>query len=269
MTGFRPQFWPTVIAVPIVLLCLGLGAWQVERLLLEGRADRRARRGGGRTAHSRSPQRGGHARHGVSPGHRRGRVSERQGDLSRRHVARPAERLSGADAAQGAGRPHRLRQSRVYPGCAQGPGQAAGRRAQRPGAGRGAAAAAARGRPSWFLPDNRPDHNYWFWVDLPAMAKADRLGHVASFYIDADATPNPGGWPKGGVTPARLAERPSAIRDHVVFPGGGDDRHLCPVSSPQRGARDDAPISTWKRDSAGSARSRRRSRVLQLGQPPR
>ena len=59
------------------------------------------------------------------------------------------------------------------------------------------------GRPNWFLPDNRPDLNYWFWVDLPAMAKADRLDNVAPFYIDADAAPNPGGWPKGGVT--RLA----------------------------------------------------------------
>ena len=32
MTGFRPQFWPTVFAVPIVLLCLGLGSWQIQRL---------------------------------------------------------------------------------------------------------------------------------------------------------------------------------------------------------------------------------------------
>jgi surfeit locus 1 family protein len=32
MTGFRPQFWPTVFAAPIVLLCLGLGAWQIQRL---------------------------------------------------------------------------------------------------------------------------------------------------------------------------------------------------------------------------------------------
>ena len=59
------------------------------------------------------------------------------------------------------------------------------------------------GRPNWFLPDNRPDLNYWFWVDLPAMAAADKLDRLAPFYIDADATPNPGGWPKGGVT--RLA----------------------------------------------------------------
>jgi surfeit locus 1 family protein len=56
------------------------------------------------------------------------------------------------------------------------------------------------GRPNWFLPDNRPDLNYWFWVDLPAMSAADKLDRVAPFYIDAEATPNPGGWPKGGVT---------------------------------------------------------------------
>jgi surfeit locus 1 family protein len=50
------------------------------------------------------------------------------------------------------------------------------------------------------VPDNRPDLNYWFWVDIPAMSAAAGLDHVAPYYIDADATPNPGGWPKGGVT---------------------------------------------------------------------
>jgi surfeit locus 1 family protein len=61
-----------------------------------------------------------------------------------------------------------------------------------------------KGKPSWLVPDNRPDLNYWFWVDLPAMAKADGLDDVAPFYIDGDATPNPGGWPQGGVTPLEL-----------------------------------------------------------------
>ena len=60
------------------------------------------------------------------------------------------------------------------------------------------------GKPNWFLPANRPDLNYWFWVDLPAMGAADKLDRVAPFYIDADATPNPGGWPKGGVTRVTL-----------------------------------------------------------------
>ena len=32
MTGFRPQFWPTIIAIPIVLVCLALGSWQIQRL---------------------------------------------------------------------------------------------------------------------------------------------------------------------------------------------------------------------------------------------
>ena len=32
MLGFLPRLWPTIIAVPIVLTCLGLGAWQVQRM---------------------------------------------------------------------------------------------------------------------------------------------------------------------------------------------------------------------------------------------
>ena len=55
-------------------------------------------------------------------------------------------------------------------------------------------------KPSFFLPDNRPDLNLWFWVDLPAMARQDGIADPAPFYIDADKTPNPGGWPKGAIT---------------------------------------------------------------------
>jgi surfeit locus 1 family protein len=55
-------------------------------------------------------------------------------------------------------------------------------------------------KPSFFLPDNRPDLNLWFWVDLPAMARQDGIADPVPFYIDADATPNPGGWPKGAIT---------------------------------------------------------------------
>src|ERR1700686_3190211 len=46
-------------------------------------------------------------------------------------------------------------------------------------------------KPNWFVPDNRPDRGDWFWVDLPAMGAADGFAHVAPFYIEADATPNP------------------------------------------------------------------------------
>jgi surfeit locus 1 family protein len=53
---------------------------------------------------------------------------------------------------------------------------------------------------SWFIPENRPDENLWLWPDLPRMAAVGGLGTVAPFVIDADATPNPGGLPIGGQT---------------------------------------------------------------------
>jgi surfeit locus 1 family protein len=66
-------------------------------------------------------------------------------------------------------------------------------------------------KPGWFIPDNRPDQGEWFWVDLPAMEAADGLTDVAPFYIAADATPNPGGWPRGGATPLSLPN------DHLQY----------------------------------------------------
>jgi surfeit locus 1 family protein len=54
-----------------------------------------------------------------------------------------------------------------------------------------------------FMPDNEPGSNRWFWRDLPAMAGAmfpSRTIEVAPFFLDADKTPVPGGWPEGGQT---------------------------------------------------------------------
>jgi surfeit locus 1 family protein len=57
-------------------------------------------------------------------------------------------------------------------------------------------------KPSSIVPDNEPAKKLFFWKDIDQMAKnagiaPDRLVDV---FVDADATPNPGGWPKGGVT---------------------------------------------------------------------
>jgi surfeit locus 1 family protein len=60
------------------------------------------------------------------------------------------------------------------------------------------------GKPHWFLPDNSAQHNYWLYVDIPAMAAAAGVRHALPFYVDADATPNPGGLPVGGQTPLDL-----------------------------------------------------------------
>lgn len=54
-------------------------------------------------------------------------------------------------------------------------------------------------KPNWFTPDNDPARNSWFYVDITAMAKASSIaGPVLPFYVAADASPNPGGLPQGG-----------------------------------------------------------------------
>jgi len=58
-------------------------------------------------------------------------------------------------------------------------------------------------RKGWIMPDNSPERNVWFWFDLPAMSEAAGIAPV-SFYLEADATPNPGGLPVGGQTQIEL-----------------------------------------------------------------
>ena len=51
-----------------------------------------------------------------------------------------------------------------------------------------------------FLCANDPAGNRWYSRDVEAIAAARGLPRVAPFFIDADATPNPGGYPQGGLT---------------------------------------------------------------------
>ncbi len=55
-----------------------------------------------------------------------------------------------------------------------------------------------------FSQPNDPAHDRWYRRDIAAIAASRRLGPVAPYFIDADATPNPGGWPKGGLTVIRF-----------------------------------------------------------------
>ncbi|TDR94640.1 SURF1 family protein [Enterovirga rhinocerotis] len=55
-----------------------------------------------------------------------------------------------------------------------------------------------------FVPENDPARDSWFVRSLDDMARARDLQRLAPFYVDADATPNPGGWPKGGQTQLTL-----------------------------------------------------------------
>ena len=51
-----------------------------------------------------------------------------------------------------------------------------------------------------FTPAPDRAHRIWYARDVAGMAKADGVALAAPVVIEADATPNPGGWPKGGQT---------------------------------------------------------------------
>jgi surfeit locus 1 family protein len=55
-----------------------------------------------------------------------------------------------------------------------------------------------------FLRANDPATNRWYSRDVAAIAKARGLTGAAPFFVDADATPNAGGYPVGGLTVVRF-----------------------------------------------------------------
>ncbi len=58
----------------------------------------------------------------------------------------------------------------------------------------------------WMAPENAPDRNVWLWLDLAAMAKAAGVDNFVPLFLEADDTPNPGGWPRGGQTRVQFTD---------------------------------------------------------------
>jgi len=200
MTRFRPLFWPTVFSLPALLICVALGAWQIERLFWK--RDLIAQRQAAVTAapiavpKTLAEARGMEFRH----------VSDEGVFLNDKEIYLGATSEGGGQGYQvltpllePEGRVVFVNRGYIPAELRDPSKRAAG---QIVGTTRieGLLRLPPAGKPNWFLPANRPDLNYWFWVDLPAMSATDKLERVAPFYIDAGATPNPGGWPKGGVT---------------------------------------------------------------------
>ncbi|MFC0482257.1 SURF1 family protein [Gellertiella hungarica] len=71
---------------------------------------------------------------------------------------------------------------------------------------RGLARARLSEKPGSLVPDNDLAKNIFYWKDLDAMASSTGLdpARVLPFFLDADATPNPAGFPIGGVTMVEL-----------------------------------------------------------------
>jgi len=196
---------PTLITIPIVLTCLALGVWQLERLQWKRDliAEREAAIAAPPAAAPRSlaEARRMQFRRVVAEGvflHDKeiflGATSPR-GGAAGFNVLTPLREADGRIVFVNRGFvPSQLKDPK-----ARAAGQLEGKVRIA-----GLLRLAPQEKPGPFLPDNRADINYWFWVDLPAMAAADGLGNVAPFYIEADATPNPGGWPLGKAAAAEL-----------------------------------------------------------------
>ena len=207
----RPRLLPAAATAVVALVCLALGVWQLERLAWKSNliAERQA------AVHAAPvpvPETLEEARRlefhpviaeGVF-------LNDKEIYLGAAAPGGGSPGASGTDAAAAERRPHPLCQSRLCSLRAERPEKRIAGQLSGPGTVSGLLRL-PKGKPSWLVPDNRPDLNYWFWVDLPAMAAATHLSDVTPFYIDADATPNPGGWPKGGVTPIDLPN------DHLQY----------------------------------------------------
>jgi len=208
--AFKPAFWPTVFTVPAVLLMLGLGVWQLERLQWKEAliAERSQRTTAAPIAIPAS--------------------NTDVADLEYRHLAGHGEFLHDKEIFLGARSmngnpgyhlitPFKLDDGRVVlvdRGWIPLDRKTAGKRAEGNVSGPVNLDGVLRfnGRQTWFVPDNRPDLNFFFWVDLPAMAKLAGLpGTETRFYVEAGAAANPGGFPIGGQTQINLPN------DHLQY----------------------------------------------------
>jgi surfeit locus 1 family protein len=62
-----------------------------------------------------------------------------------------------------------------------------------------------------FLRSNDPANSRWFSRDVAAIAASRHLEKAAPYFVDADATPNPGGYPVGGLTVIQFSN------NHLVY----------------------------------------------------
>ena len=200
---------PTLITLPAVIVLLGLGTWQVQRLgwkeaLIAERA------AGLAAAPIRVPAAGATAeevdfRRGTATGRFRhdkemyltGRV---RNGVAGHHVVTPLVLAGGAAVLVNRGwvPADRKDPARRAAGQVEGTVSVTGI-LRAPG---------AKGR---FTPDNDPDGNTWFHLDVPAMAAAAGLDGALPYVLDADGTANPGGLPVGGQTPTALRN------DHLQY----------------------------------------------------
>lgn len=199
MIRFRPLLGPTLIVLPAIALTVGLGVWQIQRLhwkegliaavntrmhtvpigldqALALPPDQREYRQVRLTGHFLNDKEA----YVFAPG---------PGGQAGVQVVTPFVRSSGQTVLIDRGFvPDRLRDPKTRPeGQLQGQVTITGTlRASQP--------------PGSFTPAPNRARRLWFTKDVAGIAAASGVTVEAPVLIEADATPNPGGWPKGGQT---------------------------------------------------------------------
>jgi len=202
MFRLRPLLWPTAISLPILVLCLGLSVWQMERR--EWKRDLLDRIAANQSA---APTPLDELLKGNPLTHEYGRVAVAGTFLHDKEFYLAARNRRDEVGLQVL-TPLRTDDGRLVlfdrgwiPSAKKEPasretGQLAGR-VELTGVVRRSQVQRQ------FAPDNDPVKNFWFHVDVPLMRKIaggapDR--RLDSFFLEADSTANPGGLPVGGQT---------------------------------------------------------------------
>ena len=202
MIRLRPALWPTLISLPILVLSLGLGVWQMERR--EWKRDILDRLAANQAA---APITLDELIKGDPLRHEYGRVKVAGAFLHDREFHLAARSLKNKVGLQLV-TPFKTDDGKIVlfdRGWIPSEKKEPAKRAEGQVSGRVELTGIVRRNQErrQFAPENAPDKNVWFHVDVPLMRKmagAPPDPRLDSFFLDADAAPNPGGVPIGGQT---------------------------------------------------------------------
>lgn len=202
LSEFRPRLIPTLIAIPGILLLLGLGSWQLVRMQEKNaintfRAERAAAPAVPLPARVDDLAAFEFRRVSVTGTFRHDRELHLNARSQRGNtgydIVTPLVRADGPPVLINRGW---VPYDRKDPATRQ--------------AGQVEGTVTVEGilrtepRKGWLMPDNDSARNIWFWFELPAMAQAAGVPDAAPFYIEAARQSNPGGFPVGGQTIIQL-----------------------------------------------------------------
>ncbi|MBM3650182.1 MAG: SURF1 family protein [Alphaproteobacteria bacterium] len=213
MIRLRPAFWPTLVSLPIFVVALGLGVWQIERR--EWKRDILQRI---ETNQAAAPITLDALLQGDPLRHEYGRVKIAGTLLNDKEFYLASRNLKNKVGLQVV-TPLRTDDGRILlfnRGWVPQEAKDAQRRAQGQVAGVVDLVGIVRRNQErrQFAPENVPDRNVWFHVDVPLMrrmAGGAPDAKLDAFFLDADAAPNPGGLPIGGQT------RLNIPNDHLQY----------------------------------------------------